>query len=307
VARSALAGLILRRCAAAVVFVMIVACAAFLLVRLAPGDAATDLQISVADPAVIAATRARLGLDQPLTTQFGRWLVGVAHFDLGQSSKYGRPVAPLVADRLLNTAQLAGLALVFATLAGLPLGVMTGARPDSWLAGAVTTVSLVIVACPPIIATLFLLWVAVTTGWLSNKPGSLALPVIALAVPVAAMLERLQSQSSAEAARSTSILAAAARGIPSLRLTWIHATRQSLRPVLGVYGVVVATLFSGSIAVETITAWPGLGSLTLDAVLDRDLYLVSGCAFAGAVLIAASNLAADLLRLAIDPRLRSAA
>jgi peptide/nickel transport system permease protein len=71
--------------------------------------------------------------------------------------------------------------------------------------------------------------------------------------------------------------------------------------------VVVATLFSGSIAVETITAWPGLGSLTLDAVLDRDLYLVSGCAFAGAVLIAASNLAADLLRLAIDPRLRSAA
>ena len=287
-ARSALAGLILRRCAAAVVFVMIVACAAFLLVRLAPGDAATDLQISVADPAVIAATRARLGLDQPLTTQFGR------------------PVAPLVADHLLNTAQLAGLALVFATLAGLPLGVMTGARPDSWFARAVTTVSLVIVACPPIIATLFLLWVAVTTDWLSNKPGSLALPVIALAVPVAAMLERLQSQSSAEAAHSTSILAAAARGIPSSRLTWIHAARQSLRPVLGVYGVVVATLFSGSIAVETITSWPGLGRLTLDAVLDRDLFLVSGCALAGAVLIAASNLAADLLRLAIDPRLRSA-
>jgi peptide/nickel transport system permease protein len=306
VARSALAGLILRRCAAAVVFVMIVACAAFLLVRLAPGDAATDLQISVADPAVIAATRARLGLDQPLTTQFGRWLVGVAHFDLGQSSKFGRPVAPLVADRLLNTAQLAGLALVFATLAGLPLGVMTGARPDSWLARAVTTVSLVVVACPPIIATLFLLWVAVTTHWLSNKPGSLALPVIALAVPVAAMLERLQSQSSAEAAHSTSVLAAAARGIPSSRLTWIHAARQSLRPVLGVYGVVVATLFSGSIAVETITSWPGLGRLTLDAVLDRDLFLISGCALAGAVLIAASNLAADLLRLAIDPRLRSA-
>ena len=305
-ARSALAGLILRRCAAAVVFVMIVACAAFLLVRLAPGDAATDLQISVADPAVIAATRARLGLDQPLITQFGRWLVGVAHFDLGQSSKFGLPVAPLVADRLLNTAQLAGLALVLATLAGLPLGVMTGARPDSWFARAVTTVSLVIVACPPIIATLFLLWVAVTTDWLSNKPGSLALPVIALAVPVAAMLERLQSQSSAEAAHSTSILAAAARGIPSSRLTWIHAARQSLRPVLGVYGVVVATLFSGSIAVETITSWPGLGRLTMDAVLDRDLFLVSGCALAGAVLIAASNLAADLLRLAIDPRLRSA-
>jgi ABC-type dipeptide/oligopeptide/nickel transport system permease component len=306
VARSALAGLIFRRCAAAVVFVMIVACAAFLLVRLAPGDAVTDLQMSVADPAVIAATRARLGLDQPLTTQFGRWLVGLAHFDLGQSSKFGRPVAPLVADRLLNTAQLAGLALVLATLVGLPLGVISGARPGSWLAKAVTAGSLVIVACPPIIATLVLLWIAVTTGWLSVAAGSLALPVIALAAPVAAMLERLQSQASAEAALSTNVLAAAARGIPSSRLTWIHAARQSLRPVLGVYGVVVATLFSGSIATEAITAWPGLGLLMLDAVFARDLFLVSGCALAVAVLIAAGNLAVDLLRLAIDPRLRSA-
>lgn len=305
-ARSAIAGLIFRRCAAAVVFVMIVACAAFLLVRLAPGDAATDLQIRVASPDVIAATRARLGLDQPLTTQFGRWLAGLAHFDFGQSSKYGRPVASLVADRLWNTAQLAGLALVLATLVGLPLGIMSGSKPDSWPARTVTAVSLVIVACPPIIATLILLWVAATTRWLSITPGSLALPLIALAAPVAAMLERLQSQSSAEAAHSTSVLAAAARGIPSSRLTWVHATRQSMRPVLGVYGVVVATLFSGSIAAETITDWPGLGRLTLDAVLSRDLFLVSGCALAGAVLIAAGNLAADLLRLAIDPRLRSA-
>ena len=286
---------------------MIVACAAFLLVRLAPGDAATDLQITVADPTVIAATRTRLGLDQPLATQFGHWLVGLTHFDLGQSSKFGRPVAPLVTERLLNTAQLAGLALILATLAGLPLGVMSGARPDSWLARAVTAVSLVVVACPPIIATLLLLCLALTTGWLDVAQGSLALPVIALAAPVAAMLERLQSQSSAEAAHSTSVLAAAARGIPSSRLTWIHATRQSLRPVLGVYGVVVATLFSGSIATETITGWPGLGHLTLEAVLGRDLFLIAGCALAGAVLIAASNLAADLLRLAIDPRLRSAA
>jgi ABC-type dipeptide/oligopeptide/nickel transport system permease component len=102
------------------------------------------------------------------------------------------------------------------------------------------------------------------------------------------------------------VLAAAARGIPPSRLTWVHATRQSLRPVLGVYGVVVATLFSGSIAAETMTGWPGLGDLTLEAVRGRDLFLIAGCAMAGAALIAVSNLAADLLRLAIDPRLRSA-
>jgi len=305
-AHAALAGLIVRRSAAAVAFVMIVASAAFLFVRLAPGDAATDLQLTVSDPAVIAATRARLGLDQPLATQFGHWLIGLTHFDLGQSSKFGRPVASLVADRLLNTAKLAGLALLMATLIGLPLGVITGARPHSWFAKAVTAVSLVMVACPPIIATLVLLWLAVTTGWLATSSGSLALPLIALATPVAAVLERLQSQASAEAEQSRTLLAAAARGIPSSRLTWIHAARQSLRPVLGVYGVVVATLFSGSIAVEVMTNWPGLGSLMLDAVRGRDLFLVSGCAAAGAVLVAAGNLAADLLRLAIDPRLRSA-
>lgn len=304
-ARGDLAGVIIRRFAAAVGFVLIVACAAFLLVRLAPGDAAWDLQFSVSDPRVIAATRARLGLDQAITTQFARWIAGLARFDLGESSKFGRPVASLVADRVVNTAQLAGLALLIATVVGLPLGVVTGTRPKWWLARILTVVSLALVACPPIIATLALLWVALMTGWLSMAPDSVTLPVIALSLPVAAILERLQSQASAEAVQSPNILAAAARGIPYTRLTWIHAARQSLQPVLGVYGVVVATLFSGSIAVETITGWPGLGRLTVDAVLARDLFLVAGCALAGAVLIAAGNLAADLLRMSIDPRMRS--
>ena len=304
--RSALAGLILRRTAASAVFVLIVACAAFLLIRLAPGDAVTDLQITGADPAVIDAARARLGLDQPLLTQFGRWLAGLTHFDLGQSSAYGRPVAALVADSLTNTALLAGIALLLATLIGLPLGVITGTRPGSLVAKGITALSLVLVACPPIIATLVLLWIAVATGWMSVKPGSLVLPVIALAVPVAAVLERIQSQASSEAAQSTSVIAAAARGIPSSRLVWIHSARQSLRPVMGVYGVLVATLFSGSVAVESMTAWPGLGQLTVQALMGRDLYLVSGCALAVATLVAAANLAADLMRLSIDPRLRSA-
>ena len=304
--RAPLARFIVRRCAAALAFVFVVACTAFLLVRLAPGDAATDLELRVADPSVVAATRARLGLDQPVLTQFGQWLAGLARLDLGQSSKFGRPVSSLVADRLVNTALLAGVALLIATAIGLPLGVMTGARPNSWISRLVTGVSLALVSCPPIIATLALLWIAVTTGWLSLEPGNLSLPVIALAAPVAAVLERLQSQASAEAEHSSTTLAAAARGIPSLRLTWIHAARQSLHPVLGVYGVIIATLFSGSIAVETITEWPGLGRLMLEAVLGRDLFLVAGCALAGAALLAVGNLAADLLRVSVDPRLRTA-
>jgi peptide/nickel transport system permease protein len=130
------------------------------------------------------------------------------------------------------------------------------------------------------------------------------LPVIALALPAAAVLERLQSQASRQAAEDPSLLAAAARGVPSTRLVWIHGTRQSLRPVLGMLGIIIAALFSGSVAVELITSWPGLGRLTLDAVLGRDLFLVAGCALAVAALIALGNLIADILGALVDPRLR---
>lgn len=301
-----LARFVFRRLAVAVGFVWVVSLAAFVLVRMAPGDAASDLFLSGADETTIAAARQRLGLDQPLSSLVAGWVSGVARFDLGESSRFGRPVAGLVADRMQNTALLAGLALVVATLIGLPLGVMTGTRPQSGLARVVTVVSIALVCCPPIIGTLALLLFAASTGWLSIAPGDLALPTVALALPLAAMLERLQSQASAEAFASPDIAAAAARGVPPRRLVWLHAGKQSLRPVLGVSGIVVASLFSGSIAVETITAWPGLGLLMLEGLRSRDLYLVAGCALAGSALVAAGNLMADVLRATADPRVRHA-
>ncbi len=210
-------------------------------------------------------------------------------------------MAGLVAERMRNTAALAGLALIVAAVIGLPLGVLTGTRPRSALAHVVTVLSLLLVCCPPIIGTLALLFLAASTGWLPVEPGHLVLPTLALALPLAAMLERLQSQAIAEAFQAPGIVAAAARGVPERRLIWLHAGRRALRPVLGVAGIVVATLFSGSIAVESITGWPGLGLLMYDALVSRDLYLVAGCALAGATLVAAGNLAADLLRAAADP------
>ena len=290
--------------AGAVVFVALVASGAFVLVRLAPGDAVTDMQLTISDPTVIAAARTRLGLDQSIATQYVRWAKGLVHLDLGQSSRFGLPVATLVGDRLVNTAKLAGIALLTATLLGVPAGIYTGTRSRRLARSLLASASVALVACPPILATIGLLLVAISTGWLSTTPGSLALPVIALALPTAAVLERLQSQSSSQAALSPNVLAAAARGIPSSRLVWIHGARQSLRPVLGIFGIIVATLFSGSVAVETITAWPGLGRLMLDAVQGRDLFLVAGCAMAGAMLIAIGNLIADVVGAAIDPRLR---
>lgn len=301
-----LARYVVGRLLVAGVFVLLVSSATFVLARVSPGDAASDLFLSGASEESIAATRHRLGLDRSLASHVADWLSGIVRLDLGQSSHFGRPVAGLVGDRMRNTALLAGSALLMAIAIGLPLGVMTGTRPRSWLAHLVTVVSIALVCCPPIIGTLALLFFAAWTGWLSIEPGQLLLPTLALALPLAAMLERLQSQAAAEAFAAPDIAAAAARGVPSYRLAWVHAGKQALRPVLGVSGIVLATLFSGSIAVETITAWPGLGKLMLDALLSRDLYLVAGCALAGSALVALGNLIADLLRAAADPRVRLA-
>jgi len=120
------------------------------------------------------------------------------------------------------------------------------------------------------------------------------------------MLERLQSQATSEAISAPDLTAAAARGVPRSRLIWVHAARQSLRPVLGVYGIIIGSLFSGSLAVETIASWPGLGRLMYDALVARDLFLVAGCALAGAMFIAAGNFLADVLRALVDPRVRLA-
>ena len=288
-----------RRLVAAALFILIVPLIALILARAAPGDATTEMLITGVDQATIDAARARYGLDRPVL----EWVGGLLRLDLGLSSAYGgRPVAPLVAERLLNTARLAALALLLATLAGVPLGIVTGSRPGSRIAWVVAAISTAFIACPPIVGVLLLLFLALTTGLMSTASGAMAVPVLALALPLAATLERLQSQATTDALAAPDLTAAAARGIPPGRLLWVHAARQSLRPVLGIYGVLLGTLLSGSLAVETIAGWPGLGRLTFDALMGRDLFLIAGCALGGATMIAAGNAGVDILRAAIDPR-----
>jgi peptide/nickel transport system permease protein len=175
------------------------------------------------------------------------------------------------------------------------------------VSAVVAPVSIALLACPPLVGALGLLFLAVATGWLSTAQGSLAVPTLALALPLAASLERLQSQATSEALGSPDLSAASARGVPAARLLWVHVARQSLRPVLGVYGLVIGSLFSGSLAVEVITGWPGLGRLTYDALVGRDLHLLAGCVLMGAIFIALGNLLADVIRAAVDPRVRDGA
>jgi peptide/nickel transport system permease protein len=296
-----------RRIAAGLVFVLVVSASAFVLTHFAPGDATSDLSALGVLPEIIQAERARLHLNDSLPQQVLRWARGVATGDLGMSSQFRRPVGGLLVERAEQTALLASAALILATAIGLPLGIVSGATPRHWIARVTESVSLVLLSCPPLVFSLLLIFVAVTTGWLSATPGALALPVLALALPLAASLERLQAQATRDVVAAPDLLAAAARGIPRTRLIWVHAARQSLRPVLGIYGIVIGSLFGGSLIVEMVTSWPGLGRLMYDALRSRDINLVAGCALAGAIFLAIGNVAADLLRAAVDPRARESA
>ena len=297
---------VLRRILSAIVLVFLVASGAQLLAQAAAGDFAAQPGRSQEQ---IAQERHRLGLDQPAAEQYARWLRRAITLDFGDSFYYQQPVAQLVGAGARNTAVLASSALLVATLIGIPWGVLTGSRRRGVLPGALRALSLVLLSVPPLISALVLLTIAARTGWLpvSGMGGvsHLVLPTLALALPVAASLERLQSQSIADALARPSTLAARARGIHGARLLWRHAWRQSLAPVLGIYGIIIGSLFSGSFAVEIVTSWPGLGALMLQALMVRDTYLVAGCAAAGAAFLALGVLAADLIHALVDPRLES--
>lgn len=298
---------LLRRGVAALLLVFAVTSGALLLAQLAPGDYAAQFGRSREQ---IADDRHRLGLDRPFAEQYSRWITRSLSLDFGESFQFQMPVAELVRARAGNTAVLALAALVLATLLGLPAGIFTGSRRGGVLPQLLRGLSLVLLSVPPLISSLVLLTIAARTGWLpvSGMDGfrHFIVPTLALALPVAAMLERLQSQSIRDALRRPSATAARARGIPAGRIIWRHAWRQSLGPILAVYGVIIGSLFSGSFAVEMVTSWPGLANLMRQALMARDTYLVAGCAAAGAAFLALGILAADVAHKVADPRLEDA-
>src|SRR3954464_9614531 len=303
-----------RRLAFAVFLVFAVSSASLVLAKFAPGDFAADSLGLDASPEAIKAARARYGLDRSIGAQYRAWLAGAARFDFGQSLLFDRPVAALIPERAANTAILSITALLAATLIGLPLGVVTGSRRAGVLTGAIRAASLLLLSMPPLLTSLFLVFLAARTGWLpvggmTTADGGgllrhLIVPAAALALPLAAMFERLQSQAMSEVIGQPYMLATYARGVPPARAIWRDALKGALGPIAAVYGLVVGTLLSGSFAVEAITAWPGLGQLMLAALRARDVYLVAGCAVAGSVFLAIGTLLSDAAIALVEPRTR---
>ncbi len=304
---------LLRRLIFAALLVFLVSSASLILARLAPGDFSTAVLGDRARPEAIERIRAQYGLNRPVADQYRDWIAHAVRFDFGRSWLYDTPVATLVRDRAANTAILAVTALAAATLIGLPLGILTGSRRAGLVTHAIRGTSLVLLSLPPLLTSLVMVMIAARTGWFPiGGMGSesvdvlwhLVVPAVALALPIAAMFERLQAQAMAEVVGQPYVLAAFARGVPRARIVWRDALKASLRPTAAVYGLVVGSLLSGSFAVEIVTSWPGLGRLMLEALQARDVYLVAGCAAAGAVFIALGTLLSDAALAAVDPRTR---
>jgi peptide/nickel transport system permease protein len=310
----------LRRIVFALFLVLAVSSGALILARLAPGDYASGALGIEAQRETVEQMRARLGLNKSIAEQYVDWLAAAVRLDFGRSLQYDRPVSDLIPERAANTAILSLTAIVLATLIGVPLGVVAGSSRSGIVRSVIRAGSLVLLSTPPLLTSLFLVFLAARTGWLpiagmrssGVPPGDawldlvrhLIVPAAAVGLPLAAMLERLQAQATSEVIDQPFIAAARARGASARRIVWRDALRASLAPVASVYGLIVGTLLSGSFAVEVITAWPGLGSLMLDALRTRDVFLVAGCAGAGAVFLAAGTLVSDLALAAIDPRTR---
>ena len=312
-----------RRLLFALVLVLLVSSAALLLARLAPGDVTAQLG-PFASASEIAGTRARFDLDRSLAAQWMVWMSRAVRFDFGESFLYNRPVRGLIGRAAANTAALAAVALVAATLVGIPLGMFTGSRRGA-AAALVRGISLACLSVPPLLTSLLLVFVAATTrwfpsggmtsadaldprwsAWLADVAIHLPLPALALTLPIAATFERLQAQSMTEALQQPFALAAVARGVSPRDVIVRHAWRVSLRPICAVYGMAIGALLSGSFVVEFVTAWPGLGRLMYEALRARDIYLVAGCAAMGGLFLAFGSLVGDLLLAAADPRLRDA-
>ncbi|MDC4204859.1 MAG: ABC transporter permease [Candidatus Manganitrophus sp.] len=281
----------------------------FFLIHLIPGDPIDVMLGERAAEADRAALREALHLDDPILTQYGRFLAGVARGDLGRSLTSQRPVAGLILARYPATLQLAAAALLIALLIALPLGILSAVRPRTAVDAGGLLFSLFGVSMPTFwLGPLLIILFSLKLDWLpvSGRHGiaSLVLPALTLGLGMSAILVRMTRSSLLEIFPKEFVLTARAKGLPERRVILRHALRNALIPLLTVVGLQIGALLTGSIITETIFSWPGLGRLTIQAIQGRDYPLVQGCILAIALTYLLVNLLIDLLYAAVDPRVQ---
>jgi peptide/nickel transport system permease protein len=296
----------------------------FFLIHLAPGDAASVLagESGAATPEYMALLRHKFGLDQPMSTQFFVYLLNMAHLDLGYSFRNDSPVAALILDRLWPTALLMLTAFASALVIGTGLGLVAATGRNSWRDNVISLVSLVAYATPGfwlglmmiVVFAIRLEWLptsgfdtvgAYNEGWAEvvDVARHLVMPAVALALFYLALYARVMRASVLEQTGMDYVTTARAKGQTERRVMTGHVLRNALLPIVTMAGVQAGNLIGGSIVVETVFGWPGIGTLAFNALQSRDLNLLLGIFFVSACLVVLINLVVDLVYVTLDPRI----
>ena len=310
---------LLQRLAAMGLTLLGVSLLVFGMVRLIPGTVVEQLlgQAAMASPEVLASFRRFFGLDQPLHVQYLGWLAGILRGDLGVSWLSGKPVLALFLERLPVSGELAVLSVGWSLLLGVPLGTASAVWRGGLRDGAIRVVATLGLSLPAFWqGTVLILLFSVYLGWMpslswvpfARSPGAnlaiMALPALTLGTASAAMITRMSRSSMLDVLGREYVRTARAKGVPERRVTYHHALRNALIPVVTVAGVQLGYIVGGIVVVEDVFTLPGVGRLLLDAIFQRDYPVVQGVILLLAAGFMALNLAVDLLYAVLDPRLR---
>jgi len=315
-----------KRLLQAIPLLLGIATITFIIVHLAPGDP-MDVYLEEryrreVDPQVIEIIRKKYGLDQPLHVQYVRWIGNLVQGDLGESFRYRRPVASLIAERIPYTLQLTVLALLSDALLGIALGIFAAVRQYSTADKVVTVGSLVIYSIPGFwLALMLVLVFSVNLGWFPtsqtrsldydllsggeqvlDRLWHLVLPVFVLGIASAAGTARYMRNRLLEVLSEEYVLAARARGLEERAVIFGHAVRNALIPIVTLYGLSLPFLLGGAVLIERVFAWPGMGLLSVEAIGARDYPIILATTMIAAVLVVLGNLLADVMYAIVDPR-----
>ena len=306
-----------RRLLATIPVMAVVATFVFLLLRLATGDPAAIIAGDNATAQDVAAIRTKLGLDQPVARQFVIWLGNIARGDLGESFFFKKKVTELILGRIEPTLSLAACTVVLAVLAAVPLGVLAAWKQGSWIDRGVMAVSVLGFSVPVFVVGYVLIYVfAIQLGWLPVQGYQplrdglggflerLILPSITLSVIYVALIARITRTSVLEVMNADYVRTARAKGLADLAVLMRHVLRNAAVPIVTVVGLGIALLIGGVVVTESVFSIPGLGRLTVDAVLARDYPTVQAVVLLFSMVYVLINLLVDLTYTFFDPRIR---
>lgn len=298
---------IVRRVMQALPIMIAVSFLVFMMSRLMPGDPAAMIAGPQATPELVENIRQELGLDEPMLTQYWAFLTGLLQGDLGNSILTKAPVTAEIGSRLGASLQLAAVALVFSSVIGLSLGLIAGSRPGSRFDKAILVGSVGTLSIPNFwLGLTLLVYLAGQLGWFpvggNNAPSSVILPAITLALPPSVMVARLTRANVAGEVGKAYVWSARAKGASNRRVMGHHVLRNALLPAVTMIGLEAGSLLSGVIVIETVFAWPGIGTLLINSLMVRDYPVIQGLILFFSFVYIFVNLAVDVLYGVLDPR-----